>query len=206
LAIAGLIYLLVTMTASMVVPTGALSDSSGPLLEVVERGSLDIPLKLFAFIALLAVANGALINMIMASRLVYGMARRDIIPSVFSSVLSGRRTPHIAIALTTLIAAVLISTGDISDLADTTVLLLLGVFAIVNITVLVLRRDEVEGPHFRAPSILPVLGAVVSLVLIYDKLADDAEVGLRAGLLLALGVVLWLVNRVVLGRGEAKRA
>jgi hypothetical protein len=51
-----------------------------------------------------------------------------------------------------------------------------------------------------------VLGAVVSLVLIYDKLADDAEVGLRAGLLLALGVVLWLVNRVVLGRGEAKSA
>lgn len=206
LAIAGVIYLLVTMTASMVVPTGQLSDSSGPLLEVVDQGPLDIPLKLFAFIALLAVANGALINMIMASRLVYGMARRDIIPSVFSSVLSGRRTPHIAIALTTLIAAVLISTGDISDLADTTVLLLLGVFAIVNVTVLVLRRDEVEGPHFRTPSILPVLGAVVSLVLIYDKLADDAEVGVRAGLLLALGVVLWLVNRVILGRGEAKSA
>ena len=199
LAIAGVIYLLVTMTASMVVPTGQLSDSSGPLLEVVEQGPLDIPLKLFAFIALLAVANGALINMIMASRLVYGMARRDVVPKVFSRVLSGRRTPHIAIAFTTLIAVVLISTGDISELADTTVLLLLGVFAIVNVTVLVLRRDEVEGPHFQAPSILPVLGAIVSLVLIYDKLADDATVGLRAGLLLALGAVLWLVNRVVSG-------
>jgi len=206
LAIAGVIYLLVTMTASMVVPTGALSDSSGPLLEVVERGPLDISLKLFAFIALLAVANGALINMIMASRLVYGMARRDIIPPVFASVLSERRTPHLAIALTTLIAAVLISTGDISELADTTVLLLLSVFAIVNVTVLVLRRDEVEGPHFRAPSILPLLGAAVSLVLIYDKLADDATVGLRAGLLLGLGVLLWIVNRVILGRGEVNRA
>ena len=206
LAIAGVIYLLVTLTASMVVPTGALSDSSGPLLEVVERGPLDIPLKLFAFIALLAVANGALINMIMASRLVYGMARRDIIPSAFARVLSGRRTPHLAIALTTLIAAVLISTGDISDLADTTVLLLLSVFAIVNVSVLVLRRDEVEGPHFRAPSILPILGAVVSLVLIYDKLADDAAVGVRAALLLGLGVVLWLVNRLILRRAEASSA
>ncbi len=199
LAIAGVIYLLVTMTASMVVPTGALSDSSGPLLEVVERGPIDIPLKLFAFIALLAVANGALINMIMASRLVYGMARRDVVPSVFGRVLSGRRTPHVAIAFTTLIAVVLISTGDISELADTTVLLLLGVFAIVNVTVLVLRRDPVEGPHFQAPSIFPVLGALVSLVLIYDKLADDATVGLRAGLLLALGALLWAVNRVVSG-------
>ena len=199
LAIAGTIYLLVTLTASMVVPTAQLSGSSGPLLEVVEQGPLDIPLKLFAFIALLAVANGALINMIMASRLVYGMARRDIVPAAFGRVLGGRRTPHVAIAFTTLIAVVLISTGDISELADTTVLLLLGVFAIVNVTVLVLRRDVVEEPHFHAPSILPVLGALVSLVLIYDKLADDATVGLRAGLLLALGAVLWLINRVLSG-------
>ncbi len=200
LAIAGVIYLLVTMTASMVVPTGQLSESSGPLLEVVEQGPLDIPLKLFAFIALLAVANGALINMIMASRLVYGMARRNIVPPVFGRVLSERRTPHVAIAFTTLIAAVLISTGDISELADTTVLLLLSVFTIVNVTVLVLRRDEVEGEHFRTPSVLPVLGAAVSLLLIVDKLSDDATVGLRAGLLLALGVALWVVNRLILER------
>jgi basic amino acid/polyamine antiporter, APA family len=203
LAIAGVIYLLVTMTASMVVPTGALSESSGPLLEVVERGPLDIPLKLFAFIALLAVANGALINMIMASRLVYGMSRRNIVPAVFGRVLSERRTPHVAIAFTTLIAVVLISTGDIGELADTTVLLLLCVFAIVNVTVLVLRRDEVEGEHFRAPAIAPILGALVSLLLIYDTLSDDAEVGLRAGLLLLLGAALWLVNRLALRREEA---
>lgn len=204
LAIAGVIYLLVTMTASMVVPTGALSESSGPLLEVVERGPLDIPLKLFAFIALLAVANGALINMIMASRLVYGMARRQIVPAAFGRVLSGRRTPHIAIAFTTALAVILISTGDISELADTTVLLLLCVFTVVNISVLVLRRDEVEGPHFRAPAIAPVLGAIVSVLLIVDTLSDDATVGLRATLLLGLGVLLWIVNRLVLGREETR--
>ena len=203
LAVAGVIYLLVTLTASMVVPTGQLSDSSGPLLEVVEEGPLDISLKLFAFIALLAVANGALINMIMASRLVYGMARRSIVPAAFGRVLSERRTPHVAIAFTTAIAVVLISTGDISELADTTVLLLLGVFTIVNVTVLVLRRDEVEGEHFRAPAIAPILGALVSLLLIFDTLSDDLEVGLRAGLLLALGAALWLVNRLVLRREEA---
>ncbi|NLT07134.1 MAG: APC family permease [Solirubrobacterales bacterium] len=203
LAIAGVIYLLVTMTASMVVPTGTLSGSSGPLLEVVERGPLDIPLKLFAFIALLAVANGALINMIMASRLVYGMARRDIIPAGFGSVLASRRTPHVAIAFTTLIAAVLISTGDVGELADTTVLLLLCVFAIVNVTVLVLRRDRVDGPHFHAPWPLPVAGAAVSLVLAYEKVADDPSVALRSGLLLALGVALWAVNRLVLRRQRA---
>jgi basic amino acid/polyamine antiporter, APA family len=203
LAVAGVIYLLVTLTASMVVPTGQLSESSGPLLEVVREGPLDISLKLFAFIALLAVANGALINMIMASRLVYGMARRNIVPAAFGRVLSGRRTPHVAIAFTTAIAVLLISTGDISELADTTVLLLLTVFTIVNVTVLVLRRDEVEGEHFRTPAIMPILGALVSLLLIFDTLSDDLEVGLRAGLLLLLGAALWLVNRLVVRREQA---
>ena len=99
-------------------------------------------------------------------------------------------------------AIVLISTGDISELADTTVLLLLSVFAVVNVTVLVLRRDRVEGEHFRAPAIAPVLGAIVSVLLIVDTLSDDVAVGARALALLALGLVLWVLNRIVLGRRE----
>src|SRR5215212_1624591 len=69
LLLAGFVYLLVTFTASMVVPTATLADSSGPLLEVVKAGPIAIPPQLFAAIALLAVSNGALINMIMASRI-----------------------------------------------------------------------------------------------------------------------------------------
>ena len=80
---AGVIYLLVTFTASMIVPTAELAESDGPLLEVVEQGPLGIPTKLFALIALLAVANGALINLIMASRLLYGMANQGILPAPF---------------------------------------------------------------------------------------------------------------------------
>src|SRR5829696_4681748 len=81
LLLAGFVYLLVTFTASMVVPTGTLAESSGPLLEVVEAGPLSIPTKLFAAIALLAVSNGALINMIMASRIIYGMGDQGVVPT-----------------------------------------------------------------------------------------------------------------------------
>ena len=188
-----------TLTASMVVETGTLAGSDGPLLEVVRQGPLGISTKLFSFIALLAVINGALINMIMASRLVYGMSRQGIVPAIFGRVLRERRTPYAAIAFTTLLAGILIATGDLSDLADTTVLLLLFVFTIVNVTVLVLRRDAVEHEHFRAPSVLPVLGALVSLALIVDTATDDSEVFVRAGLLLLLGAVLWVVNRLLTG-------
>jgi amino acid transporter len=197
LGVAGVLYLLVTLTASLVVPTEDLSGSDAPLLEVVEQGPLGISTKLFSFIALMAVANGALINMIMASRIVYGMADQGIVTRVFARVLPGRRTPVAGILFTTAIAVVLVSTGDLATLADTTVLLLLFVFTIVNVAVLVLRRDEVEHAHFHAPSAFPVLGAIAAVVLIVDTATDDLSTFARAGALVALGVILYFVNRAL---------
>ncbi|MEZ5155719.1 MAG: APC family permease [Solirubrobacterales bacterium] len=193
LAIAGTLYLLVTLIASGAVPTAELAGSSAPLVLVGEQGPLGVDPKVFAAITLFALANGALINMIMASRLVYGMSEEGIVPGFFGRVLSGRRTPITAIAFTTAIGLVLVSTGDLASLADTTVLLLLCAFAIVNVAVLVLRRDEVPHSHFRVPTAAPVLGAIVCAVLIVD---NDAEIFLRAGLLLILGAGLWGLARL----------
>ena len=202
LLLAGVIYLLVTFTASMVVPTGVLAESSGPLLEVVEAGPIAIPTQLFAAIALLAVSNGALINMIMASRIIYGMGDQGVMPTVFSSVHPGRRTPWVSILFTAAIALVVLVTigrndEALSTLGSTTVVLLLLAFVMVNISVLVLRRDEVGHEHFRAPTAFPVLGAVVAAVLlIYQAFSDITVFGLAAALL-AVGVVLYGVNVLV---------
>ena len=196
LVVTVVIYLAVAFTATMLVDTRTLEESTGPLLEVVKVAGLAFPPKLFALIALLAVGNTALINMIMASRLVYGMAREGIVPSVFGLVHARRGTPWPAILFTVAIAAVLVSTGDIGGLADTTVLLLLLVFALVNVCVLVLRRETVERSHFRAPTWMPALGAVVCLVLASPLTGRDADVYVRATILLAVGVLLWLLNRL----------
>jgi basic amino acid/polyamine antiporter, APA family len=202
LFIAGIVYLLVTFTASMVVPTGELAGSSGPLLEVVERGTLPVPTKLFAAIALLAVSNGALINMIMASRIVYGMGDQGVVPSVFSRVHEGRRTPWIAILFTVSIALVLLAVlggnpDALDTLGSTTVVLLLLAFIMVNVSVMVLRGDRVDHEHFRTPTIFPILGIVVSAVLlIYTAINDWTIFGL-AGLLLAIGLMLYVVNVLV---------
>jgi basic amino acid/polyamine antiporter, APA family len=201
LLLAGVIYLLVTFTASMVVPTATLAESSGPLLEVVEAGPIAIPIKLFAAIALLAVSNGALINMIMASRIVYGMGDQGVIPAVFSTVHPSRRTPWVSIAFTSVIALlVLITIGRndeaLSTLCSTTVVLLLIAFVMVNISVLVLRRDEVGHEHFRTPTVFPILGAVIAGgLLIYQAVSDPTVFGLAA-LLLVVGVILYGVDLV----------
>jgi amino acid transporter len=196
LFIAGCIYLIVSALASMVVPVDRLAASDGPLLEVVQVGPLAVHTKIFAAIALVAVSNTALINMIMASRIVYGMARQGIIPSALGRVDSGRGTPLTAIAFTTLIAFVLIVTGDLSTLADMTVLLLLLVFAVVNVAVLMLRSDHVDHEHFHIPTAVPLAGFVISLAVMTTK---DGDIFLRALALLAVGVVLYGVNRLLIG-------
>ncbi len=198
LLIAGAVYLLVTIGASMVVPTNDLTGSSGPLLEVVKQGPLGIPEKLFSAIGLIALSNGALINMIMASRLLYGMAQENVVPRPFAAVLPERRTPWIAIAFTTAIAAVLVATGDLASLADTTVALLVMVFGVVNVCVLVLRRESVEHEHFRVPSIVPVIGVGVSIALLTQI---EGETYVRAAILVAVGVALWIVNWLIV-RGQ----
>lgn len=205
LLIAGVVYLLVTFTASIVVPTDALAESSGPLLEVVERGPLSVPPTLFAGIALLAVSNGALINLIMASRVVYGMGDQRVLPPVFARVHPGRRTPWVAIAFTAGIAiALLIGVGRNPDaldtLASTTVVLLLSVFVMVNVSVLVLRNDPVGHEHYRAPTVFPVLGIGVSVALLAYTAVDDISVFGLAALLLGVGLALWVVNVLLMRR------
>ncbi len=197
LLVAGFLYLAITFIASSVVPTDQLSNSSAPLLEVVQTGPLGIPTKLFAAVTLFALANGALINMIMASRLVYGMSEEGVVARVFGRVLLGRRTPWVAIVFTTALAMILVSTGDLGTLADTTVLLLLIVFAIVNVAVLVLRRQAVEHKHFRAPTVAPVLGAGISIFLIFD---NEVEIFARAGGILLLGALLYGVSELLKSR------
>ena len=69
----------------------------------------------------------------------------------------------------------------------------------VNVAVLVLRRDTVDHDHFRAPTVIPVIGAVVCIALAFDK---EGEIFARAGLLLALGIVLWAINWLTHGRHQ----
>ena len=97
LGIALVVYILVTLIAGMAVPVDTLSESDGPLLEVVQLGPLAMSTKVFSAIALFALTNGALINMIMASRLIYGMAAQGIVPRELGKVHPARRTPWVAI-------------------------------------------------------------------------------------------------------------
>ncbi len=205
LVITGVIYILVAITSTALVAPADLGESDTPLLDVVAVGAPSLPLDdIFPFIAMFAVANSALINMLMASRLLYGMANERVLPRPLGKV-SGRRVPYVAIAFTSLIAVGLIaviSEDALPTLGGTTALLLLGVFTVVNIAALVLRRDRVDHDHFRAPTVLPVIGAVTCAFLVGPWTDRDTEQYVVAGVLLAVGVVLWAITRIVTGRRD----
>ena len=157
--------------------------------------------KVFSAIGLMALANGALINMIMASRLLYGMANDGVVPGAFNR-LSRWRTPFVAIVFTTAISVGLILTGDLGELADTTVVLLLGVFIVVNIAVLVLKRDPVDHGHFHVPPFIPVLGVIACAGVMTQV---EGKTFMRAGALLVLGLVLFGLERAFTRAGSAER-
>ncbi len=201
LCLTGLIYVLVSISAIALVPSDRLSEGDTPLLQVVEAGAPGFPLGLFAVITMFAVANSALINMLMASRLVYGMSRERVLPAGLGRVDPSRRTPTTAILFTTLLAFGLIFfVGEVPDLGGTTALLLLCVFTVVNVAVLVLRRDPVDADHFTTPTVLPVVGALACAYLATPWAGRPAVQYQIAGVLLAIGVVLWLVTVLVTRR------
>jgi len=217
LSITGLIYVLVAITAVALVPVGNLVDPArgSALTQVVAAGAPNLPFDtIFPFIGMFAVANSALINMLMASRLLYGLANQGVLPRSFGKVHRTRRTPWVSIIVTTLISYGLIvwvvteqSTQAGADavalLGGTTSLLLLCVFTVVNVALLVLRRRPVEHDHFRTWTPLAVLGAVCCAFLAgpWARSESQQDQYLIAGALVAVGVVLsgitWFYNRTV---------
>ena len=202
LVITGAIYVLVSISAIALVPADRLSEGDTPLLQVVEAGAPGFPIGLFAVITMFAVANSALINMLMASRLVYGLSQERVLPAVLGRVHPDRRTPTTAILFTTALAFGLITfVGAVPALGGTTALLLLCVFTVVNVAVLVLRKDPVDADHFRTPTVLPVIGALACAYLATPWAGRPAEQYRIAGVLLAIGIVLWAVTVLVTRRG-----
>ena len=210
LGVTGVIYVLVAITAVALVPVGDLTDTEKgqALTQVVEAGAPGLPFDtIFPFIGMFAVANSALINMLMASRLLYGLANQDVLPRTLGAVHPKRRTPWVAIIFTTLIAFGLIifvvrsnASADgaktVTDLGGTTALLLLCVFTVVNIALLILRRSTVEHEHFRTPTLLPYVGAAACFFLAgpWARTSEQMIQYKIAGGLLVLGIVLWALT------------
>lgn len=201
LCLTGVVYVLVAITSVSLVSPDKLGEGSTPLLQVVQVGAPHFPTGVFAGITMFAVSNTALLNMLMASRLLYGLAHEGVLPRSLGKVSEKGRTPWVAIIFTTLLALGLVWFSNLTALGGTTALLLLCVFTVVNIAVLVLRKDRKETKHFTTPTVMAVLGAISAAFLaspLSGRASSDYKV---AGWLLLVGLVLgaltFAINRFV---------
>lgn len=216
LGIAVIIYMLVAVSVVAVLTPSELAEineaEGRALLEVVTKGAPDFPIdKLFPFLAMFAVANTALINMLMASRLLYGLANQDVLPRSLGKVSKNTRSPWAAVVFSTLLALGLIyyvanqaESDIVLNLASVTALLLLGVFTVVNIACLALRVDGRES-KFRSPGYTPALAAAACLFLVGPWVDRDTIIYQIAGGLLLIGVVLWVITWLVNRGSRAQR-
>lgn len=203
--IAAVLYIGVAITAVSVIPWHDLGESAAPLAQVATTAAPWLPGWFFVAVTIFAVANTALLNFITASRLLFGMARDGHLPGPLARVHHSRRTPHVAIALLLGMVLLLSLLGDISQLAEATVLLLLVVFTVVNgaLILLKLRPGEPTGA-FEAPIFVPVLGALVCAGLLGVRVTtgDWRSPAIAGGIVLAaLALYAWMRVRMA-DRGD----
>ncbi|QIK77322.1 APC family permease [Nocardioides piscis] len=209
--VAGLVYVLVSMAAALTVPTDQLAGSDVALLEVVKQGILPISnefmTKLFTVIALIAITNTTLVTLVTQPRILYGMAREDVVPGVFATVHSSRRSPWVGLLFSGLVVGGLLVTGYavtaagggidlVNRLALVTVVFLLAIYALVIVTCLKLRGQDEDERAFRANTPLLVVGLLGNLAILYYVIQDDPKSLLWCSALLAVGVVLYLAEKL----------
>ena len=193
------LYLAVAVSVVSVVPIDELAQSKAPLEAVMARAAPWCPPHLMSVIAVFAVANTTLLNYIMGSRILYGMARQGLLPAALGRVHPTRHTPHVAILVLLGLALALALPGGVKALGAATSLLLLASFILVNVSLLTLRRRPGEATGgFEVPAWVPVGGALTCAGLIVNQVvqalkprdAGDANV---APLALAAGIVVGIL-------------
>ena len=195
--VATVLYIAVAITAVSVVPWRELAAAPGPLAEVTKRAAPWLPGWFYVALTVFAVANTALLNYVTASRLTFGMARQGLLPSVLGRIHAGTRTPWVAVVVLFVIVVALMLAGNITQLASATVLLLLAVFALVNMALVVLQRRPGEPRGgFEVPSFVPALGSIVCLALLINRVAtgDWVAPALAGGVLVAIGALFAVVR------------
>ncbi len=172
LALSTLIYVMVVSVAVLSVPVEGLAASKAPLGFVYESVTGGSPLVISA-IAIVATLNGIIVQMIMASRVLYGLSSQGDLPEILSRVSPLTRTPLIATALVVAIILILALLFPIGSLAEMTSRVTLTIFSLVNLALLRIKLREDVSPEgiFTVRLWVPLAGLAGSLLLlVYDAI------------------------------------
>lgn len=170
MAVVTVLYIAVTVAVLGILTPQVLGDSSAPLADAYTTATGN-GAGIIIVISLLATLNGVLVNIVMGSRFLYGMARRGWIPEWFSKV-SQRHVPTRGIIIVSSLALIAALLLPIERLAQLTSLLLLVVFLAANVSLIVVRRSQPQFDNLKiSPTYMPWVGAIASSALLAGQIA-----------------------------------
>lgn len=171
LTVSTILYVSIAFAVLLVLPPARLAGSEAPLADIYETVTGNTPVMI-SVIAMFAVINGALIQIIMVSRVCYGMARRNWLPAFLSRISSATRTPVIATILVTGLVVAMALWLPIEQLARATSFFLLIVFSLVNLSLwrIKTRDDDAGNQIFQVAHWIPIAGFVAALCLLLTEI------------------------------------
>jgi amino acid transporter len=164
------LYVMVAIVALATVPPAALAASDAPLADVY-RLATGRSATMISAIGLIAVINGALIQIIMASRIFYGMSSNGWLPNFLSQVNPRTHTPVRATLVAGAVALSFALFLPLLSLAKTTSALVLAVFVTINLSLLRIKYREPAPAGVRSvPVAVPVVGALASAFILLSSI------------------------------------
>lgn len=170
--VSSVFYILIAVIAVSSLPLKELGASDAPLALLLEGHSM-LGGKIISAISIFAIVNGALIQIIMGSRVLYGMARSDMAPKVLANVNITTKTPiktTLLVATAVLIFALWL---PLVTLAKLTSFIVLIIFFLVNVSLWRIKQIKEADVARGMQSInFPIIGALLCLFLILFHVYD----------------------------------
>lgn len=212
LLIATIIYILVAIVSVSVVPytellasSESLSQAEGPLA-LVASTALNDPLVggIFTIIALFATANTALILLVVASRMIFGIAREKCLPKFLTKIHKKNKTPYYAVIISGIIAIIFATSGSIGIVANLTNLGVFLIFFSVNIALVINRyknrTKKIDKSIFRVPlniswlPVIPTLGAIFCILMFLTQFWSPIDLGFAQFPIIIFGVIIFATS------------
>lgn len=168
LVVSGVLYVLTASAALLLLEPDDFTDAAAPLVEAI--GAAGWPQWPLGVLSLLVIVNGAMAQIIMATRVIYSLGRQGGAPRWLSRADRRTGTPLIATAIVTVTIIALALTVPLESLASMTSIIMLAIFFVSNLSLIVLEKRNPDAP-FNVPRWVPYLGAALCVVLVAGRFA-----------------------------------
>jgi amino acid transporter len=155
-------------------------------------------------IAMIAITNTTLVAVVTQPRILYGMAKEDVVPGAFGKIHASRRSPWVGLLFSAAVVCALLVVGTLAPnvegaslierLSLVTVLFLVVIYALVIVSCLKLRGHDESEKTYRANTALLLVGLVGNIAIFGWSVYDDPTSLYWCAGLLAVGVVLFVIE------------